>query len=271
MNDFREAFDWRRALREYRKKRGLSQPEVARRAGLSVSAVKAYENGDRHPSPETLSAIIVALGMTVEDANPIRAGAGYAIDWQEILNERYEPRDAEWLSNEVEQYAWPVFVTNQASDVICANRTFRSVVGMDAALRLPDKEHWNFLARASDAAFADRMENWDESTRFMLGIAKGDSRWAINLERPTPFLAEALRRFLEGDPAYIRRMLGLWEQAEPVPHTMRMHYRIRWRLTPDELLRFECTMHAADIWQELSWHDWVPADAATWTALEGCR
>jgi transcriptional regulator with XRE-family HTH domain len=268
MNEFKEAFDWRKALREHRKQRGISQPEVARRAGLSVSTVKACETGDRRPSPGALQAIIAAIGIPVEDANPIRAGAGYAIDWKAILNERYEPRDLDALAEEVEHYAWPVFVTNQATDLMCANRAFRRVVGIDPRVRLPDKLAWNFLAHASDPAFADRLDNWDESTSFMLGIAKADPRYAINLERPTPYLTEPLRKFLEGDPGYIRRVLGLWEQATAVPHTTRMRYAVRYRIEGAALLSFACTMHVADIWQELSWHDWVPADAATMAALE---
>ena len=182
--------------------------------------------------------------------------------------ERYEHRDLDALAEEVEQYAWPVFVTNQATDLMCANKAFRRVVGIDPHVRLPDKLEWNFLSQASNSAFAGRLESWDESVSFMLGIAKGDPRYAINLERPTPFLIEPLRKFLEGDPIYIRRVLGLWEQAKPVPHTTRMRYPIRYRIETGDLLTFTCTMHVADIWQELSWHDWVPNDAATIAALE---
>lgn len=43
MNESVAPHDWRAALRAQRTRRELSQPEVARRAGLSVSAVKAYE------------------------------------------------------------------------------------------------------------------------------------------------------------------------------------------------------------------------------------
>lgn len=104
MNEFKDTFDWRTSLREHRKRRRLSQPEVARRSGLSVSAVRSYENGDRHPSPEALQAIIDAIGIPVEGANPIRAGAGYAIDWREILHEKYAPRPIEWCADEVARY-----------------------------------------------------------------------------------------------------------------------------------------------------------------------
>lgn len=111
------------------------------------------------------------------------------------------------------------------------------------------------------------MENWDEAMGFMIGLARADTRHAVNLERPTPLLAEPLRRFLEGDPAYIRRILGLWDPAPSVPHTTRMRYAMRWRHDSGVLMTFSCTMHVADIWQELSWHDWIPDDAATLEAV----
>jgi len=28
-------------------------------------------------------------------------------------------------------------------------------------------------------------------------------------------------------------------------------------------MSFTATMHVADVWQELSWHDWVPLDVDT--------
>lgn len=267
LSEFHGQFDWRRLLREHRLRLRLSQPEVARRADLSLSAVKAYEGGDRHPSREALSAIIQALGLPVEEANRVFAGAGYSIDLRGVLNQRYEPKDVAWLEEQVEAYAWPVFATNQAGDVLAANRRFRLLIGIPLNERLPNPAKWNFVAKASDPAFADRLESWDASMRFMIGLAKAEQRHEINLERPAPFTNESFQRFLKGDPAYITRLLMLWEKAEPVPHTTRMTYPVRWRHESGTLLSFTATMHVADVWQELSWHDWIPDDAETLALL----
>ena len=266
VNSFHESFDWRTLLREQRRVKKLSQPEVARRAQISLSAMKAYESGDRHPSRETLEAIIEALGLPVEEANRVLAGAGYAIDMRRILNERYEPRDPDWFATEVERFAWPVFVANQASDVLAANKTFRRLLGIPLSERLPDPK-WNFLARASDPVFAPRMENWDQVMGFMIGLIKAEQRWEANVERPAPFMAEPFQQFLAGDPAYVTRLLRLWESAEPVPITTRMTCPVRWRTESGAVLSFTSTMHVADLWQELSWLDWVPDDEPTWTLL----
>jgi transcriptional regulator with XRE-family HTH domain len=266
VNSFHESFDWRALLKEQRQLRKLSQPEVARRAQISLSAMKAYEGGDRHPSRETLEAITVALGLPVEEANKVLAGAGYVIDMKNILNERYEPRPLEWFAAEVERYSWPVHVTNQASDVLAANRAFRTLLGIPTDQALPNPK-WNWLARASDPLFAPRMENWDDTMSFMIGLIKYEQRWEANVERPAPFMSEPFQQFLAGDPSYISRMLKLWESAEPVPITTRMTSAVRWIAESGAVLSFTSTMHVADLWQELAWLDWIPEDGETWERL----
>ncbi|MGH7622527.1 MAG: helix-turn-helix domain-containing protein [Gemmatimonadaceae bacterium] len=267
MNETGEPFDWRSSLREHRIARRISQPEIARRAGLSVSAVKGYEGGQRHPSSDALMAIIDAIGLPFEDANRIRAGAGYVIDLRAILNERYASNhDA--LREEVEHYAWPVFVTNQASDVLFANRAFRLVVGLESRPQPIAEKRFNILARASDPEFADRVLNWDQVMTFIIGLAKAETRFEQNLERPGSFVRDAVTSFLNGNPDYIRRLLMLWEAAPPIPHGTRFHYDLQWRHEDGGVLHFGCSMTVADIWDELMWHDWVPADAESWTALQ---
>lgn len=157
-------------------------------------------------------------------------------------------------------------MTNQASDVLAANRLFRDLIGIPPHQRLPDPK-WNFIARASDPVFAERLVNWDEAMSFMIGLGKAETRWDVNVERPAPPTTDAYRRFLEGDPAYITRLLRLWEAAEPISLATRMTYPFRWRHEDGSVLSFTATMHMADLWQDLTWHDWVPDNSATIDAL----
>jgi transcriptional regulator with XRE-family HTH domain len=263
-------FDWRGALRDRRKEQKLSQPEVARRSGLSLSAVRSYESGGRHPSRAALTAIIDSLGMTVEQANPVLAGAGYAGNARAIFHEAYGPRPIEWFAEEVERSAWPLFVINEAADLIAANRSFRSLIGIPLTEQLPRPEKWNFIATASDPTYADRLDSWDEAMSFMIGLAKADWR-AISPERPAPHVNPAYQRFLAGDPAYLTRMLKLWGPAEPVPHTTRMSYPVRWRHDNGDLMRFTATVTTADVWHAFFWVDWIPDDPETLTLLQAGR
>lgn len=271
IQDVRAGLDWRRGMREYRKQRSLSRADVAHRSGLSQSAIKAYESGDRHPSREALTAIIDALGLTKEQANPLLAGAGYATNLSAIFHQAYGPYDHEWFAREVELSTWPVLVTNEAADIVAANHTLRSLIGIPLTERLPRPERWNFIVLASDPAFGDRLENWEEVYTRMLGLGKADLRRDINPERPAPWTTEAFKLFLQGDPAYISRLLKLWEGAEPVAHTTRMHAPVRWRHAGGQTLRFHSVVHIADVWKVYAWHDWIPEDEATMRALVELR
>jgi transcriptional regulator with XRE-family HTH domain len=55
-------------LRHARERAGLSQAELARRAGTSQTAISAYEGGHKAPSVTTLERLLAATGsrLTVE-------------------------------------------------------------------------------------------------------------------------------------------------------------------------------------------------------------
>jgi transcriptional regulator with XRE-family HTH domain len=262
--ELHEAMDWRRALREQRRARGFTQTRLAREANLSLSAVKQYESGQRKPSADALDAIIAALGLTAEQSTTIRAGAGFAPDMKRIFYERLGPYDLTDLEEQAEGYSWPVFVTNMAADVLVANRAFFRAIGprLEHLFRT-DPARRNFLSVGSEPQFAERVRNWDDSMRFFIGLMKGEPRWDHNLERPAPLLEQAYRRFLEGDPTYVRRTLMLYEGAPPVRHTTRIDYRVDWTMEDGREVTFKGLIHVADLYQELTWHDWLPADAST--------
>jgi transcriptional regulator with XRE-family HTH domain len=57
-------------IREQRQKKGMLQEELARRAGLSPSALSNFEQGRRRVSLEWLRKISRVLGVTVSDLIP---------------------------------------------------------------------------------------------------------------------------------------------------------------------------------------------------------
>lgn len=67
-------------IREIREAAGISQAELARRAGLTRSVVNAYEHGARQPGVDALARIAAAAGMQLSFApqapavDPVRAG-----------------------------------------------------------------------------------------------------------------------------------------------------------------------------------------------------
>lgn len=63
-------------IRDSRKRAGLSQRELARRARTSAAAVCLYERGDRVPRVDTLERLLAAAGTTLS----LDAVAGPPID-----------------------------------------------------------------------------------------------------------------------------------------------------------------------------------------------
>lgn len=267
MDSFRDGLDWRAELRRLRLRRRLSQAEVARRTGLSPSAVKAYERGDRRPSARALDAMIEAVGLTHDEANPIRAGAGYAIDWQGVLASRYIAEQAQ-LWRQADELPWPAFITNQGSYVVHWNRAFERLWDVDVEREFPDPVSRSLLGGAAIGRFARCIVNYQETMAFFLGMIKGDPRIRQDLADPAPWHRDAVQHLADGDPRELRRLLDAWEHAEPIAHRIRHQYRVVWRyrgVAPE--MRFIGLHTVCDIWNELSWQEWVPADADSWVAL----
>jgi uncharacterized protein len=53
-------------IRQVRRRRGITQAELARRAGTSQPVVSAYEHGHRDPTYSTLHRLIAAGGESLE-------------------------------------------------------------------------------------------------------------------------------------------------------------------------------------------------------------
>ena len=61
-------------IREARARRGLSQAEVAARAGTSQATISAYETGRKQPSLDTLGRLLATMGLElrIEERSPRR-------------------------------------------------------------------------------------------------------------------------------------------------------------------------------------------------------
>jgi uncharacterized protein len=62
-----------RVIRDVRRRRGLTQDQLARRAGTSQSVISAYEHGRRDPGYETLRKLVEAAGeqLRVDAVAPV--------------------------------------------------------------------------------------------------------------------------------------------------------------------------------------------------------
>lgn len=263
----RDVPEWSAELRRYRELVGMSRAAVAARAGISEQALKAFEFGDRHPKEATLNALVDALGLTQEQANPIRRASGHPEDWYAILHDRFPPEERNWQA-EVDACPWPAFVANQAIDVPYSNLPMARILRADPEQDLLVREERNLLSQVTNRRFVELFANFDEVVSFMIGTVKGDPRWQQSLANPSPWMKSRFEMFLAGDPEYVSRVMQLWAQAPPVPHRARHVYPVRMHHPNRAIMRFRATATIADLWNELTWHEWVPEDADTWRLLE---
>jgi transcriptional regulator with XRE-family HTH domain len=255
---------WRALLRDLREERSLTRAEVARLTGLSSSVIRAYESGSRTPSAKALNAIIDALGLPGERANVLRRGVGLSYD-ERALTRLARPAHAELVA-ELDQRPWPAFVANQSFEVVLSNRLFNAVLGVAPGAHTRSER--SLLAHMSDAAFAGRLRNWDEMAMFMIGLAKGDPRWARDLEEPLSWIAPSLDRLTDGSPQLVARLVRLWDAAPGLKPASRFTYRVEWTAPDGEYLSFLGVAMLADIWDELHWNEWIPANGQTWAWFE---
>ena len=89
----REVFRYR--LAELRKKRGLTQAELAKKAGVPAAAISHFETGFRFPTAPTLTKLADALKVSIDFLVGRESKTGE-------VSERYKAlfRNAEELSNE---------------------------------------------------------------------------------------------------------------------------------------------------------------------------
>ena len=261
--------DWRSQLKQAREFLNLSRGELALRTGVSAAAIKAYEDGQRHPKRPYLVAILDALKVDRGTRNEILASAGYATDG---LGLRYDMRDLAFTvaeaAVEIEQYDWPAFLADEFGRVLCANTVAQRIWGVDLAREFTDPIDRHLVSVATMPRFADRCVNWDEAVGKIFAVWRDHFRGGESLDEPSPFFAQLVERLLRGDPKYVSRLAELWEKTPPIKVKMRWSYRVLWQLPGLELMTFRCFLSAANEPDGYMFHDWIPADEQSWRTLQ---
>ena len=83
-------------IRDARRRAGLSQVELGRRAGVTQSVVSAYESGTRQPALPTLERLVRAAGYTLEinvRGSTLRAPAADQSVAQQLFRHRRRVKD----------------------------------------------------------------------------------------------------------------------------------------------------------------------------------
>lgn len=79
--------DFSARIRQLREAAGLSQNELARRAGIAQSSLSYLESGAKSPNVETLLRICQALGITLSEFLGDQNGLDIPPDLRQLLRE----------------------------------------------------------------------------------------------------------------------------------------------------------------------------------------
>ena len=258
-------------LRREREALGLTQAGLASAVGLSPETIRKYEGGTRTPTREHLVAMLGSLKVPRVRARTILAAAGFDAGSGQL------PVDA--LSGyymtlpeahaEIEATPWPQFIVGDAMELVTANRAASLLWGVDVAaeLKVRSRVQLHLMALLAEPQFSGRIVNFDECLAIAVGVLKGVHSGGESLDTPSPWAEQVLAQLAVNDPTVVARLLRAWDSTPARPPKSRWTYRLIWR-EPEGELRFSGIVSTASEPDGLSFHDWIPADAASYAALE---
>lgn len=260
--------EWAELLRASRTAIGLSRKSLAQRAGVSPQTVKAYELGLRRPSRSLLTSLLDELRVDRGVRGTILEGAGFSSDSPELGPDGeywYALDDAKKV---IDARPWPAHINSELVEVLHANRLMQKVWDVNLATDFTGPLERNMFLFASTPRFSDRITNWDEMLSVGIGVLKGHHRGAeTEPEGTSAYFSAVMERFLAGDPAYVQRFIGLWENVEPQLPKISYSYPVIWQHLSVGTLRFETVVTTANDIDGFTFIDWIPTDAETWERL----
>jgi len=183
-------------LREWRAARGMSQLDLALRAGFSTRHVSFIETGRTHPSRQALLDLAEALGVPLRERNQLLEAGGYAHVY------RHTPLAADEMSHVrgVLQFIlerhdpYAAVVLDRYSNCLMGNAASTQLLALlvDPSLMT---EHANHLRMAFHPLGARRwIVNWEEVGRQLMARAERELSESRDDPRATALLAE-LRQY----------------------------------------------------------------------------
>ena len=265
---------WRKTLAEQRRQEGLTQAEFAKLAGVSLGALKAYEQGLRDPSREVLTSLMDALKLDRGTRNSVLNAAGFVGDSALLSPSRHPDYHFSLAQSvrELDAHPWPAAVVSELMEVLGANKLLQRVWNVDLATELNTPVERNILSVIANPRFEGRLLNWDEVVGVAVAVVKGHYLGPETApEGSSAYFAAVMQHFLSGVPAYVTRLAEIWEKTPAMTPKVRWTCPVRWSDPVAGEMRFHAIMSDANEPEGRAFMDWLPLDAATWAALEKLR
>jgi len=159
-------------LRWWRKRRGLSQLELAGAAGTSQRHLSFLESGRAAPSQQMVLSLAAALSVSLRQQNTLLASAGFAAIWKEGRLGEPELAQVDGALTHIltQQEPFPAFVVDRHWNLQRANRGAARLVTFILGA-VPDGEVNLADALLSPAILRPHLVNWEEvALHFIRGV-----------------------------------------------------------------------------------------------------
>jgi transcriptional regulator with XRE-family HTH domain len=164
-------------LAEVRKRRGLSQLQLASAAGCSQRHVSFLELGRTQPSREMVSRLAVALALTFRQSNDLLLAAGFAPIWSEMAfdAEALAPiRQAlDFMLEQQEPY--PAFVVDRRWNLLQANKGAVAMVEFLVGPLQPGADVNLADALVGPDVLRPHLTNWPEVVAYFVRSVEADA------------------------------------------------------------------------------------------------
>ena len=263
---------WRALLRAERQRLGLTQAELAKRAGIAPETLRKYERGGRTPTRASIERLLGALQVPHATARAILRELGFAAA-ETLFTPEADP-DYHFtiprLQVFVEETPWPQFAANNVLEIVAANSAAQALWGIDlqAEFARRSRAQLNVLAIAAERRFSERIGNWPELMTRLVGALKAIPESKTILDDPGSLFGEVFAAFAKNDPTAIPKLFAIWERTPPGSARVRWNYPVIWREPGIGEIHFLGTVTTASEPDALAFNDWIPIDAASHALLE---
>jgi transcriptional regulator with XRE-family HTH domain len=263
---------WAEQLKAERLRVGLTQGELAFRAGLGEDTIRKYEAGKRRPSQETLERILAALQVDWGTSYRIMTARGFH---HREVRFATEPEPAYYFTlpevrEFVERVPWPMFTGNELGEIAVANRAAQALWQVDLSGWLAGRTRAsaNLLVAMAEPSIVSRLANWEELLGHFVSVYKGVPAARAMLDDPGPLFEGILGALGDANPAFIGSLLRLWQTVPAREDKVRWMYSVVWREPGFPDIRFRGIVSQANERLSIGFNEWIPEDAASHAAYE---
>lgn len=259
----------------------LSRGELARRSGLSVASIAAYERGQRSPSRPALLALCRALTVDGYTTNRFMREAGFAeepSDWARWMSGEtpisvyagkglLHPTSGAAIFGECDALEWPCVVLDAACHIAHANPHARRLVDPGRWKTIPGRPGPHLMQLMVSQQFREQIGNWTTVAGVVLPGRLEAQVLGTSGETSLMGVRAVAEHVRKTDPEGLGQLLDVWSNSPGFDSLRRPSVRFEWRTEEGDDLVFNCVFGNWNAYDPYKAMDLFPADEATFAWL----